>query len=103
HRMASKTIKLVDASGNPVTDKPFELQLTNHKFLFGCGAFDAVEVANRSVSENRLAFQEEKMDLYLQVFNAGTLPFYWGRFEPEQGKPLTKELQAAARWLRDRN
>ncbi|WP_212567927.1 endo-1,4-beta-xylanase [Bacillus alkalicellulosilyticus] len=103
HRKASKTIKLVDASGNPISGKNVHLTLTNHKFLFGCGAFDAVEVANKSVPAERLAFLEEKLELYLDVFNSATLPFYWARFEPEKGKPQTNELQAAARWLKERN
>ncbi|MEH7544899.1 endo-1,4-beta-xylanase [Neobacillus vireti] len=44
------------------------------------------------------------------VFNFATLPFYWGvfpdywgGFEPEKGKPRTKELKAAAQWLKDRS
>jgi len=103
HRMGSKTMKLVDASGNPLAGKEVVFNQTNHQFLFGCGAFDAVEVANKSVPADRLAFLEEKMDRFLEVFNFGTLPFYWGRFEPEKGKPQTKELKAAAQWLKDRN
>ncbi|MEH7119403.1 endo-1,4-beta-xylanase [Neobacillus vireti] len=103
HRMASKTIKLVDASGNPVAGKEVALKQTNHKFLFGCGIFDAVEVANENVPAERLAFQKEKLDKFLDVFNSATLPFYWGRFEPEKGKPQTKELKTAAQWLKDRN
>lgn len=103
HRKANKTIKLVDASGNPIAGKEVTLKQTNHKFLFGCGIFDAVQVANRNVPDDRLAFLEEKLDLFLEVFNAATLPFYWGMFEPERGKPRTKELQAAAQWLKERN
>lgn len=103
HRMTKKTIQLVDASGHPVAGKEISFKQTNHQFLFGCGAFDAVEVANRSVDPDRLAFLETKLDLFLEVFNAATLPLYWSRFEPEQGKPQTKELMAAAQWLKDRN
>ncbi|WP_123042497.1 endo-1,4-beta-xylanase [Cohnella candidum] len=103
HRMTKKTIKLVDAAGNPVARKEVAFRQTHHQFLFGCGIFDAVEVANRNVPADRLAFLERKLDLFLEVFNGATLPFYWGRFEPEKGKPQTKELQAAARWLKERN
>jgi hypothetical protein len=103
HRMASKTIKLVDASGDPIAGKEVALKQTNHKFLFGCGIFDAIEVANKSVPADRLAFLEDKLDKFLDVFNSATLPFYWGTFEPEKGKPRTKELKAAAQWLKERN
>ncbi|NYE06233.1 GH35 family endo-1,4-beta-xylanase [Bacillus niacini] len=110
HRLAQKTIKLLDASGNPVKGKEVLLRQTNHKFLFGCGIFDTIDVANKSVPADRLAFLEEKMDKFLDVFNFATLPFYWGvfpdyreGFEPEKGKPRTKELKAAAEWLKKRN
>ncbi|MEH7178596.1 endo-1,4-beta-xylanase [Neobacillus vireti] len=103
HRMASKTIKLVDSSGYPVGRKEVELKQTNHKFLFGSGIFDAVQVANKSVSADRLPFLEQKLVKFLDVFNFATLPFYWGTFEPEKGKPKTKELKAAAQWLKERN
>ncbi|MCI3923150.1 endo-1,4-beta-xylanase [Paenibacillus sp. TRM 82003] len=93
----------MDASGVPVVGKEVAIRLTNHKFLFGCGAFDAVEAANKSVEPARLAFLEEKLSMFLDVFNSATLPFYWARFEPERGKPMTKELIEAARWLKARN
>ncbi|MCM3728416.1 endo-1,4-beta-xylanase [Neobacillus cucumis] len=103
HRMANKTIRLVDVSGNPVAGKEVALKQTNHKFLFGCGIFDAIQVANKNVTADRLSFLEQKLDKFLDVFNSATLPFYWGTFEPEKGKPLTKELKAAAKWLKERN
>ncbi|MDC3418403.1 endo-1,4-beta-xylanase [Aquibacillus salsiterrae] len=103
HRMAAKTIKLLDSSGNPIAGKKVELKQTNHKFLFGAGIFDMVELANKNVPSERMAFLEEQLDKFLDVFNFGTLPFYWGRFEPEKGKPQTKELKAAANWLKERN
>ncbi|MBT2655846.1 endo-1,4-beta-xylanase [Bacillus sp. ISL-18] len=110
HRMARKTIKLVDESGNPVKGKDVSLRLVNHQFLFGCGIFDTIEVANKSVTADRLAFLEDKLDKFLDVFNFATLPFYWGvfpdywgGFEPDKGKPRTNELKAAAQWLKERN
>ena len=39
---------------------------------------------------------------WLALFNFATLPFYWGRFEPERGKPDTRRVLAAARWFADR-
>src|SRR5690606_16076610 len=97
------TVKLVNAAGEPVSDREVTIRLTNHQFLFGCGTFDAIEVANRNVPEDRLAFLEQKLDMFLDVFNYGTLPFYWARFEPERGKPRTAEYVAAAKWLKERN
>lgn len=103
HRMASSTIKLIDGSGNPVAGQEVTLRQTNHKFIFGCGIFDAIPVANRMVPADRLAFLERKLELFLDVFNGATLPFYWAMYEPEKGNPKIPELQTAARWLKDRN
>ncbi len=103
HRMASSTIKLVDGAGNPVAGQEVTLRQTNHRFIFGCGIFDAIPVANRNVPADRLAFLEQKLDLFLDVFNGATLPFYWAMYEPEKGNPKIPELQTAARWLKDRN
>lgn len=58
HRKGTKTIQLTDASGTPIAGQEVALRLTNHQFLFGCGAFDAIEVANKSVAPDRLAFLE---------------------------------------------
>lgn len=103
HRKANKTLKLVDATGNPIAGKEVAVHQTSHSFLFGCGIFDVIEVANQNVPADRLAFLEQKLDLFVDVFNFATLPFYWGMFEPEKGKPRTKELQVAAKWLKERN
>ncbi|WP_332631667.1 endo-1,4-beta-xylanase [Halalkalibacter flavus] len=103
HRKTNKTIKLIDETGNPIAGKKVSLKQTNHKFLFGCGIFDAIEVANKSVPEDRLVFLEEQLDKFLDVFNSATLPFYWALFEPEKGKPRTNELKTAAQWLKERN
>lgn len=41
-------------------------------------------------------------DLWLQIHNAATLPFYWGQFEPVRGAPRTDEMRRTAQWLRQR-
>lgn len=103
HRKASQTLKLVDEAGQPIAGKDVTFQQTNHQFLFGCGIFEAIEVANKSVPEERLTFLENQLDRFLDVFNSATLPFYWALFEPEKGKPRTNELKTAAQWLKARN
>ncbi|GAB4081000.1 1,4-beta-xylanase [Modestobacter muralis] len=37
--------------------------------------------------------------LWLDVFNAATLPFYWADLEPERGRPDTARLRRAAEWF----
>ena len=42
HRKASRVIRVVDACGKPVANQNVRLQLKNHEFLFGCGAFESL-------------------------------------------------------------
>ena len=42
----------------------------------------------------------ENVRQFLDVFNFATLPFYWGSFEPAEGKPRTAELMQAAKFLK---
>ena len=42
----------------------------------------------------------ENVRQFLDVFNFATLPFYWGSFEPAEGKPRTAELLQAAKFLK---
>ena len=99
HRQNTVTLKMVDAAGNALKNVPVHLNLKKHRFLFGCGAFDSVPLANGSLDAAGLTKMQDRFDKWLEIFNFGTLPFYLGRFEPEQGKPQTKELLAAAKLL----
>jgi endo-1,4-beta-xylanase len=44
---------------------------------------------------------EQRAEKLTELFNAATLPFYWTRFEQERGKPMTNEVENAARWCMD--
>jgi len=105
-RKSTKTIN-VSINGKPAADTEFRLRQVNHEFLFGCGAFDFVEKAKLEADENpnpaALAKYKEITDKWLKVFNYGTLPFYWGRFEPEEGRPQTDNRMAAAKYLKVRD
>jgi endo-1,4-beta-xylanase len=102
HRTAVKTLKLVREDGTPIKNKEVAVNQTKHKFLFGCAGFDAIPLANGLVNAEEKLFLEERYEKFLDVFNFVTLPFYWGRFEPEQGKPETESLKKAAKWLVDK-
>ena len=43
------------------------------------------------------------MQKWLGLFNYGTLPFYWGGFEPEEGNPHTEQLMNAAKFLKSKD
>ena len=74
----------------------------DHAFRFGCTGFQAIELAAGELDGERRAATEQLLGHWLELFNTTTLPFYWGRFEPERGHPDTERLRAAARWFVDR-
>ncbi|MDF2904731.1 MAG: glycoside hydrolase family 10 [Herbinix sp.] len=102
HRMARITLKLMREDGSVISKAPITVAQTKHKFLFGCGAFDTLPLANGELQGEEKAVMEDRFRKWLALFNAGTLPFYWGRFEAEEGKPQTKSLMEAAKWLNAR-
>lgn len=99
HRAADATLT-VTLDGEPLAGREVELEQVRHRFLFGCTGFEFIEHANGE-SENPER-DERAVELWEGLFNFATLPFYWGRFEPERGKPDTRRLLQAARWLADR-
>ena len=100
HRRAAARIQLLNPDGTPAARQQIRADQVSHQFLFGCGAFDAVALM-KSQDEKEQAFLSQRMDKWMKLFNYGTLPFYWGRYEPEEGKTAYPETIAAARWLRD--
>ena len=98
HRKGTKTVRFTHKDGAPVKDAAVRVRQTRHEFLFGCAAFDAIRAANGEAD----AAVEAKIGKALELFNFITLPFYWGRFEPERGRPDTERLKKAAAWLKER-
>ncbi|MCS6569588.1 endo-1,4-beta-xylanase [Curtobacterium flaccumfaciens pv. flaccumfaciens] len=116
HRFGETTLTVVDAEGNPIPDADITVEQTRHAFAFGNIGFDFIELANGEATGEATgeaagganaeaqdeAGTEHLADLYTDVFNTATLPFYWGRFEPERGAPDTARLLTTAQWFRDR-
>ena len=101
HRKADARLQVLHPDGTPVSRRSVSVHQVSHRFLFGCGAFDAVELMKaQDVGEK--AFLEERMGKWLSLFNYGTLPFYWGRYEPVEGQTAYTETLAAAKWLREK-
>ena len=112
HRKVSKKIRFLDASGAPIANRNVKVTQTNHKFLFGCGAFEFLPYVMSQDEKQDVpgggpfASREQLEELtssWLEIFNYGTLPFYWGRFEPEEGKPNTEQLMKTASFLQSKN
>lgn len=98
HRKATCTMRLTDAFGNPLALHHIHVQQTRHEFLFGCGAFDFLSYVT-ATNETDRQFLKDRTDKWLDVFNYGTIPFYWGRFEPQEGYPETESRMKAAKYL----
>ena len=121
HRKAEARVKIVGKDGKPAGGAKVRIEQRNHEFLFGCGAFESLPYTNGPEVHNgngnlneakpltdaeKEAFRarlEDRMQKWLGLFNYGTLPFYWGGFEPEEGKPHTEQLMAAAKFLKSRD
>jgi len=101
HRKATARIRVLGADGAPLKNRPVRFRQTSHRFLFGCGAFHAAAMLRAAKDEDR-AFLRERMDKWLALFNYGTLPFYWGRYEPAPGRTDEQTSMAAAQWLKAR-
>ncbi|WIE64353.1 endo-1,4-beta-xylanase [Curtobacterium sp. MCLR17_036] len=105
HRHGAATLTIVDASGAPLRDTEVTVEQTRHAFTFGNIGFDFVDLAADADADAAAANADATAhlaDLFADVFNTATLPFYWGRFEPERGAPDTRRLLAAARWFGER-
>lgn len=101
-RKSTCNIQFFDKDGSPLKNAKININQTNHEFLFGWGAFDFVAATNSTKKEEQEFFQN-RVNKWLEIFNYGTLPFYWGGFEREEGKPNTKALMNAAKYMQDRN
>ena len=101
HRKAAARLQILNPDGTPAVRRQVSVDQVSHRFLFGCGAFDTVKLMKTEDPEER-AFLRERMDKWLALFNYATLPFYWGRYEPEEGKTACTETRAASEWLRER-
>ncbi|MBQ2313281.1 MAG: endo-1,4-beta-xylanase [Treponema sp.] len=100
HRKSTCKVRILDARRNALAGTAVKVQQLKHEFLFGCGAFDVLAAASPFPGADR-AFLDERAEKWFALFNFGTLPFYWGNFEPEEGKPRTEMLLAAARMMKD--
>ena len=93
-RTGDLRVAVRDAAGNPVPGADVRVEMTRSEFLFGCNIF---MLRPDGTEPWQIAYQKE----FTALLNYATLPFYWGAFEPERGKPEYERLEAMARWCRD--
>lgn len=98
HRLGEATISVTGSEGEPLVDTAVTVEQTRHAFGFGNIGFDLIDLANGrpAAGDDTIAAD------WLALFNTATLPFYWGDFEPERGRPDTARLRRAAEWFAER-
>jgi endo-1,4-beta-xylanase len=102
HRTADVELTIRRVDGSPLGGQEVLVEQRSHAFRFGCTGFEALELAGGQLDGNRRVASERILALWRELFNAATLPYYWARFEPEQGRPDTARVLAAARWFVER-
>ena len=100
HRLGAATVTVLGADGRPLPGIDVTVAQRRHAFGFGNIGFDFIPLANGEGGHPEAL--ESLADLWLDVFNTATLPFYWGRFEPHRGRPDTLRLRRTAQWFADR-
>ncbi|MDR2378117.1 MAG: endo-1,4-beta-xylanase [Bifidobacteriaceae bacterium] len=98
HRLADLPIRLIDRQGQPLAGAEVTIEQLDHDFVFGNAPFCLIDFAVGEGAPADAALAEQ----WLGLFNTATLPFYWGQFEPDRGKPRTARLKRAADWFADR-
>ena len=109
HRLGETTVTVLGPDGRPLADTEVVVEQVRHEFAFGNIGFDLIPLANGESERGTQAFGgartedlEHLAELWLDLYNTATLPFYWGPFEPERGKPDTARLLRTAQWFADR-
>jgi endo-1,4-beta-xylanase len=106
HRTADATVTVVGPDGAPAPDVEVTVTQRTHAFLFGATGFDLIPYLNGELDGEEHAAEREAKEAYrdrwLALCNFATMPFYWGRFERERGRPDTTRLLTASRWLAER-
>jgi len=105
-RFVESTVTVRRPDGTVLADVEVTVEQRRHAFGFGNIGFDFVGLANGEDTAADNVFggadpevAERLVDLWLDVFNTATLPFYWAGHEPEPGEPATERLLTTARWL----
>jgi len=103
NRIAKAVITLT-YDGAPLANQEIMLAQKNHRFLFGTNwGESSLALANGELSGKEQELAELRNEHFAALFNQVTFPFYWARFEPQQGQPQTQRLLKAAQWYQDHN
>lgn len=93
YRKDDLTIFVADSKGNPIKGARVELSQQKHAFKFGANLY-----AWRQTDEG---WQTEYRRKFAELLNYATLPFYWGSFEREKGKPNYEYTDQVVQWCQE--
>lgn len=96
HRKAKAKIQILNKDGTPKANTKISINQINHEFLFGCGAFQTLDYVDGK-------YDDDRINKWLNLFNYGTLPFYWGTYEAQEGKPISDTMMRAAKFLQEKD
>lgn len=98
HRKGSAEVVVCGADGKPVPNTDMTVRQLAGSVVFGCAGFESLQTVNGLLEGEAKAPAEWRVEKMREIFDFITLPFYWGRFEPERGKPDTANMLATAKW-----
>ena len=98
HRKVTKKLRITDINNKPLSGQDIGIHQKTHAFLFGCGAFDFIPYVMDGGEP-----WKQITDSWLEIFNYATLPFYWGGYEPQEGKPNRDTLMKTAQYLNSKD
>lgn len=98
HRKSNCIVHITNQEGLPIGNARVQVKQLNHEFLFGCGAFDTIPVTNDKKDD---PFLQDRVKKWLELYNYGTMSFYWGRYESKEGFPEYTSRMNASQFLVD--
>jgi len=109
HRVGRSAITVRAVDGIAVADAEVVIEQVRHAFAFANIGFDFIGFANGETEVTpdspfggaAPAAAQHLSELWFELFNTATLPFYWGGFEPVRGHPDTERLRRTAQWFVD--
>jgi len=103
HRKSTCRIRLVEGDGTPFAGRKVTVELKKHEFKFGCNIFWLSGMLDPRVPAERKAYLEKLWESWSALFNFGTLPFYQGRYEPQEGVTQEASTLRTAKFLQENN
>lgn len=99
HRKSACVLRLMDAQGRPMAGRTVRAKLVSHEFKFGCNIFFLPGMFDEKLHAERRERIRGLWESWHALFNFGTLPFYQGRYEPQEGVTQEASTLQTAKFL----